>query len=127
MDELAAVGFASMGDYLRPGENGAPVPSFADLTPRQMAAVSEVTVESVTVGSGASARTVTRTRFKLHQKQPALTALAAMNGWDTPALDSPEGQIDVEKRARVRAEMLELLADMARPRPRLIEGAAAAG
>lgn len=121
-EELGAIGFSDLTDYMRPSGSGDALLSFADLSPRQRAALAEVTVETFLEGRGPDAREVRRVRFKLHSKTTALSMLNSMHGWDTPSLDTPEGQIDVEKRARVRAEMLTLLADMARPRPRLIEG-----
>lgn len=127
MAELATMGFSSMEDYLVPNEDGELVLSLKNLTPRQLAALSEVTVETYVEGRGKDARTVKRTKIKLHDKKASLALLMQANGWDEPEPDTPAGQVDTLKRARVRAEMLRLLADMAKPTPLLIEGNAEDG
>lgn len=75
LGELAAIGFANMGDYMRAGPDGDPVLCFANLTREQTAALAEVTVEDFKDGRGEGARDVRRIRFKLHDKRGALVDL----------------------------------------------------
>ena len=76
VDELRKIGFASMGDYMKSTPEGDPYLDFSALTPAQTAALSEVTVEDYVEGRGEDARQVKRVKFKLHDKQAALVALA---------------------------------------------------
>ncbi len=74
--ELAKIGFANMGDYLRvikPG--GDPYVDFSMLTRDQAAALREVTVDTYVEGHGENARKVRRIKFKLGDKRAALVAL----------------------------------------------------
>lgn len=79
MTELAAVAFGQVTDYARPNAKGDPEVSFADLSPGQRAALSELTVDVRSDESGAE---IKRVRFRLHDKISALTRLAAMHGWE---------------------------------------------
>jgi phage terminase small subunit len=74
--ELAKIGFANMGDYLRvikPG--GDPYVDFSMLTRDQAAALREVTIDTYVEGRGENARKVRRIKFKLGDKRAALVAL----------------------------------------------------
>lgn len=82
--EIAKIGFANMGDYLRTTSDGDPYINLADLTPEQMAAISEVTVEDFTEGRGEDARDVRRVRFKLHDKLNGLDKLMKRLGAYAP-------------------------------------------
>lgn len=73
--ELAKLGFANMGDYMRSTAEGDPYLDFSDLTDEQKAALSEVTVEDYVEGRGENAREVKRVKFKLHDKRAALVDL----------------------------------------------------
>jgi phage terminase small subunit len=54
--ELAKIGFANMGDYLRANEGGDPYLDFSALTRDQTAVLQEVTVEDYVEGRGELAR-----------------------------------------------------------------------
>lgn len=73
--ELAKIGFANMGDYMRVGANGDPYLDFSKLTREQTAALAEVTVEDFVDGRGEDAREVKRVKFKLWDKRAALVDL----------------------------------------------------
>jgi phage terminase small subunit len=75
VDELAKVGFANMGDYLRATSGGDPFFVYDQLTDEQKAALAEVTVEDFKEGRGEDARDVRRIRFKLYDKLTALEKL----------------------------------------------------
>lgn len=75
IEELAAIGFANLHDYLRPNGEGDPYADFSALTREQAAALAEVTVEDFKDGRGADAREVRRIKFKLHDKLAALDRL----------------------------------------------------
>ncbi|WP_411914157.1 terminase small subunit [Bosea thiooxidans] len=73
--ELAKVGFANMGDFLKATTSGDPFFVYAELTDEQKAALAEVTVEDFKEGRGEDARDVRRIKFKLHDKLGALEKL----------------------------------------------------
>jgi phage terminase small subunit len=73
--ELALIAFANMGDYMKPGADGDPVLDFSSLTREQMAALTEVTVESYMEGGKKNPREVKRVKFKLADKRAALVDL----------------------------------------------------
>lgn len=75
MTELAKIGFANMGDYMKVGPDGDPVLDFGSLTRDQMAALAEVTVEDFKDGRGKEARDVRKVKFKLADKRAALVDL----------------------------------------------------
>lgn len=68
LKELALLGFANMGDYSTVSD-GVRVPTLATATRDQLAAVAELTVDSV---KGEGGEVVTRTKFKLADKRAAL-------------------------------------------------------
>lgn len=70
--ELAKIGFANMGDYMKSGADGDPFLDFSQLTRDQSAALAEVTVEDFKNGRGEDARDVRRIKFKLADKKGAL-------------------------------------------------------
>ncbi len=73
--ELAKLGFANMENYTRVNGLGDRVIDLSDLTSDEMAAVSEITVETYTDGHGEDAEQVKRTKFKLADKRAALVDL----------------------------------------------------
>lgn len=75
LEELALIGFANMGDYMRAGPDGDPFLDFSALTRDQAAALAEVTVEDFKDGRGDDARDVRRIKFKLADKRAALVDL----------------------------------------------------
>ncbi len=74
--EFAVVGFATMGNYLDFGDDGQVRLDFSDLTPEELAVISEITQSVHTEGKGDDAKTVTRIKFKLHNKLSALDSMA---------------------------------------------------
>ena len=73
--ELAKIGFANMGDYMRSSPSGDPYLDFSALTDDQTAALQEVTVDDYVEGRGDDARTVKRVKFKLYDKRAALVEI----------------------------------------------------
>jgi phage terminase small subunit len=80
--ELAAVGFASLGDVAAWGPEGLRVRDSASLEPGTLAAVSEVVEVQTEHGHSV--------RVKLHDKVSALVKLSALLGYDRPASREPE-------------------------------------
>lgn len=80
--ELAAVGFANMGDFVNVGgDNTAEViASLRDLPRQHAAAIQELTVETYVEGHGEDARDVKRVKLKLMPKLPALVKLGERLG-----------------------------------------------
>lgn len=74
ISELAKIGFANMGHYIRVVD-GDPVVDLSNCTPEQLAAVGEVTVEDFLDGRGDNAREVRKVKFKLLDKKGALVDL----------------------------------------------------
>src|SRR5271166_1727765 len=111
VDELRKIGFANMADYMKSTPEGDPYPDFSALTPAQTAALSEVTVEDYVEGRGEDARQVKRVKFKLHDKQASLVALARHLGMFDPKARQPvKVEVDI---AVVRATLLKSLARIA--------------
>lgn len=73
--ELAALGFANMEDYIGTTAEGDAFVDLSSLTRREAAAITEITVEEYTEGRGEDARNVKRTKFKLADKRGALVDL----------------------------------------------------
>ena len=74
----AKIGFANMGDYMRPGVDGDPVLDFSELSREQKAALAEVTVEDIKANRGKGgddSRDIRRVKFKLYDKRAALVDL----------------------------------------------------
>jgi phage terminase small subunit len=80
--ELAAVGFASLGDVATWGPEGLRVKDSGDLEPGALAAVSEVVEVQTEHGHSI--------RVKLHDKVGALVKLSALLGYDKPASREPD-------------------------------------
>lgn len=70
--ELASVGFANVGDFVRVGDDGRVTLNFSKLSKADLRAVSEITQRHIGGGDGPAA---VETRFKLHPKIPALVKL----------------------------------------------------
>lgn len=112
--ELARIARANVLDYMRIGEDGAPVVDFARLDRESAAALSEVTVEEFARGSGKDRRDMRRTRFRLHDKLAALDKLARHFGLmrERMSLENPDGsalapQRDARQVARAVIAILE--------------------
>jgi phage terminase small subunit len=80
--ELAAVGFASLGDVATWGPDGLRVKDSGALEPGALAAVSEVVEVQTEHGHSI--------RVKLHDKVGALVKLSALLGYDRPASREPD-------------------------------------
>ena len=76
IQELAAIGFASMQNYVRIDMEGQPTVDLSDLKPHQWAAIGEITIEDIETGQ----RTGKRTKFKLLDKKGALVELGKQLG-----------------------------------------------
>ena len=118
LEELAVVGFASIGDYMTEDEDGNPVLTFSHLTPQQKLALRRVAIEK---GPKGDVRKVT---FEMHDKLTALTKIADMQGWDEPELGTPEAAVDITRQAAIRARLHQMLKDMAKPEPLTLEAQA---
>lgn len=90
ISELAAVGFANLGDFFKPGYDGDPFVDFSALTREQTAALQEITVDDYVDGRGENTRSVKKIKFKLHDKPDALHKLLAY------ALMMRQDQDDIE-------------------------------
>lgn len=75
VNELAKIGFANIGDFVRVTSKGDPFIDLSGMTRDQSAALSEVTVEDFTDGRGEDARDVRRVKVKLCDKKGALVDL----------------------------------------------------
>jgi phage terminase small subunit len=82
LQEIAALGFANMKDYLTFGENGEVNVDWTKLTDEQAKAISEVTIETYPERTGETDEEgkpkfedVKRIRFKLHDKKGSLELL----------------------------------------------------
>lgn len=90
--ELALIGFANMGDYMRATTGGDPYLDFADLSREQTAVLSEVTIEDFTDGRGDDAREVKRVKFKLCDKRAALVDIGKHLGMFVDRIGDPDGK-----------------------------------
>lgn len=94
MLEAKKLGLSSMANYTRKTDDGSLVIDFTDTTEDQMAAVESITVEEYTEGRGEGARTVKRTKLKLHSKLEAMNLIirvltATMGKGGGPLLPEP--------------------------------------
>lgn len=71
LQELAAIAFANVQDYVRVDDDGIPMPDFSKVTRKQFAALTEVVFEDIETGQ----RTGKRVKFKLGPKKEALVDL----------------------------------------------------
>ena len=74
--ELAVLAFSDMAHYVQFNEAGNILLDFSQMPAGASRAIAEVVQDEYVDGKGEEARTVKRTRFKLHGKQPALDSLA---------------------------------------------------
>lgn len=75
VQELAAVGFADMADFLVLGPNGSVTFDWSKIPPAASRGILELVVDEYTEGSGDAAKPVRRTKLKLQPKIPALELL----------------------------------------------------
>jgi len=71
LQELAAIAFANVQDYVTVDKDGIPMPDFSNVTRVQFAALTEVVFEDIETGQ----RTGKRVKFKLGPKKEALVDL----------------------------------------------------
>jgi phage terminase small subunit len=76
LQELAAIGFANLNDFVQVDDTGHPSFRFDSVERSSWAALGELTIEE----SEAGGRTVKRTRLKLLDKKGALVELARLTG-----------------------------------------------
>ncbi len=75
LQELALIGFADMGDFVRINEHGDPFLDLSNIPNGALRIVSEITQDEYVEGNGEGAREVKKTRIKLHPKIPALVSM----------------------------------------------------
>lgn len=75
--EMALLGFADMRNYVTLRADGEMVLDWSHMPPEATKAIAEITQEEYLEGKGEEARTVRKTKFKLHDKKSALDSLAA--------------------------------------------------
>ncbi len=76
LEELAIVAFADMGHYVQLAEDGGVYLDFSAIPEGGTRAIAEIVQDEFGEGKGSEARTIRRTRFKLHSKLGALAAIA---------------------------------------------------
>ncbi len=78
LQEIAKLAFANMGDYVTVQDDGTALVDFSALTPREMAAIQEISTEEYVEGQTQEdpGRNVRKIRFKLGDKKGSLELLA---------------------------------------------------
>ena len=119
LEELAKIGFASYGDFLKIDENGKTNVDVASLTKDQLAAISEMQIDTSEDGKQ-------RIKVKLHDKRAALMDIGKHLGMfrDKIEVSGPDGgAIQVKKRidvnlldAEERNQLKDILLAMAERR-----------
>ncbi len=100
LQELAAIAFANLQDFIRIDANGQPQPALDNAKRHQWAALSELTIEET--------RTGRRTKFKLLDKKGALIELGKFTG----LLCEKSNTEAEEMRAAINAAAADLLANV---------------
>lgn len=115
LEELAAIAFADIQDYLRFGPSGEVYFDWSKLPEGATRAVAEITQDEYSEGRGSEAREVKKTRFKLHNKIPALEKIGQHLGMfakpgekagrDRPSEETKESSelSDIERAQRILA------------------------
>ena len=111
---MATLAATDARDYFEWGPGGVIIKDSAKLTEAQAFGVIEV---SQTIGKGG--KTI---RVKLADKQAALMNLARLRGWLANEDEPPPLPLDEEKRRVARQRFLQMLTDLAKPEPLVIEG-----
>jgi phage terminase small subunit len=111
VEEYAKIGFANIGDYIRPDEAGNPYLAYRELDSDQKAAISEMTIEEYVEGRGEDARAVKRTKFKLHDKKAALDSLGRYLGMFVDRTEI-RGAMEVKLMNLSRAERLAMMREL---------------
>jgi len=88
LDELSAMAFANMADFVRITDDGYADVDLSGLTRENAAAIQEIVVDAYTEGRGDQKRAVKRIRLKLADKKAVLNMLARAFG----LYDQAEGQ-----------------------------------
>ena len=114
--ELAQIGFADMGNYIRIDDDGRIFLDFSAIKGGATRVIGEITQEEYVEGKGEDCRLVKKTKFKLHDKLSALEKLARwvgmfdggkvpVNAADTQAV---EGEFTVDGDAECQRRALAL-------------------
>jgi phage terminase small subunit len=97
VEELAAIAFANMAEYVTVEADGATYVDLSGLARLQFAAISEVTTDSYMDGRGEDAREVKRVKVKLSDKQAALEKLGKHLGmWPAAGFGAQTGPIKIQ-------------------------------
>lgn len=91
LNELAALGFSDMGDYITIHDNGSVTHNFAGLPADRTKAIREITQEVVLEGPDEKPDLVRKTKFKLHDKRAALVDIGRHLGMFKNTLDLGDG------------------------------------
>lgn len=75
LQELSSLAFSNMADFIVIQDDGSSYTDFSNLTREQMAAISEITVDTYMEGRGEDAETVKSVKFKLAPKAAAIELL----------------------------------------------------
>lgn len=115
VQELAALGFSTMADYIRVQPDGTAVIDLAGLTERQLAAIQEVTVDEYVEGKGEGARNVKRVKLRLVDKGQNLERLGRYLKLFTDVVEHKglEALAERIKTARTRAARQDDHSDLA--------------
>ncbi len=104
VEELAALAFANVIDYIGIGEDGLPYPDLSKLTRKQAAALTQVTSDVYYEKQEGNAIPVKRVSFRLADKKASLTELYKLLGFEPPK------KIEVEVGGKVKHTVEELRA-----------------
>jgi hypothetical protein len=104
--ELAAVGFANVGDLVEPDENGDFVVDYRKLNMKQRKAMNEVSTEIYMEGRGPGAKKVKKAKAKFAPKTQALVELAKLMGYtnDTKNMVTDEALVAMLNAGRNRVK-----------------------
>ena len=112
LEELGHIGFANMADFFVIQKDGTPILDLSGLTREQLAAVSEMTVDTYVSGAGEDAQTVKTVKVKLAPKLGPLELLGKNQKlWTDPAdagsIVDLATEINRRRQARRKAKQTE--------------------
>lgn len=94
LDELAAISFSNIDNYIQRQPDGSAYIDINKATPDQMRAVSEIICDTYVKGRGKDAREVKRTKLKLHDKPAALDKMAKVLAMYAPQQLQVGGRVE---------------------------------